>query len=100
MNVVWTEYALQCLAEIEDYIALDDPATAVAFVDRLICRTDILADQPQAGRVVPEVPGRELRELIEGNYRMVYRLNGSTVEMLTVFEAHKSFNIDEVNSNG
>jgi plasmid stabilization system protein ParE len=44
--------------------------------------------------MVPDVPGRELRELIEGNYRIVYRLNESTVEILTVFEAHKSFQID------
>ena len=99
MKVVWTEHALQCLTEIEDYIAMDDPATAVVFVERLIRRTDILVDQPQAGRTVPEVPGRELRELIEGNYRMVYRINESTVEMLTVFEAHKSFNIDETERN-
>ena len=70
MKVVWTEHALQCLTEIEDYIALDDPVTAVVFIDRLIRRTDILIDQPQSGRVVPEVPGRELRELIEGNYRI------------------------------
>ena len=95
MKVVWTEHALQCLTEIEDYIAMDNPATAVVFIDRLIRRTDILIGQPQAGRVVPEVPGRELRELIEGNYRIVYRNNESNVEMLTVFEAHKSFNIDK-----
>ena len=91
MNVVWTEHALQCLVEIEDYIAMDDPATAVVFVERLIRRTDILVDQPQLGRTVPEVPGRELRELIEGNYRVVYRINESAIEVLTVFEAHKSF---------
>ena len=93
MNVVWTEHALQCLTEIEDYIALDDPATAVVFVERLIRRTDILVDQPLAGRTVPEVPGRELRELIEVNYRVVYRINGSAIEVLTVFEAHKSFKL-------
>ena len=95
MKVVWTEHALQCLTEIEDYIALDDPVTAVIFIDRLIRRTDILIDQPQAGRVVPEVPGREMRELIEGTYRIVCRINGFTVEMLTVFEAHKSFRVDD-----
>ena len=99
MKVVWTEHALQCLTEIEDYIAMDDPATAVVFVERLIRRTDILVDQPQAGRTVPEVPGRELRELIEGNYRIVYRNNESNVEMLTVFEAHKSLNINETERN-
>jgi plasmid stabilization system protein ParE len=94
MNVVWTEHALQSLVAIEDYIAMDDPAVAVVFIDRLIRRTDILINQPRIGRMVPEVPGRELRELIEGNYRIVYRLNESTVEILTVFEAHKSFQID------
>jgi plasmid stabilization system protein ParE len=94
MNVVWTEHALQSLVAIEDYIAMDDPAVAVVFIDRLIRRTDILMNQPRVGRMVPEVPGRELRELIEGNYRIVYRLNESTVEILTVFEAHKSFQID------
>ncbi len=78
---------------------MDDPATAVVFVERLIRRTDILVDQPQAGRTVPEVPGRELRELIEGNYRLVYRITGFTAEMLTVFEAHKSLNINETERN-
>ena len=88
MTVVWTEHALRCLSEIEAYIAEDDPAAAV-FSDRLIRRTDFLVDQPLAGRLVPEVPGRELRELIEANYRIVYRVNGTVVEILTVFEAHK-----------
>ena len=94
MKVLWTEQALCCLIEIEEYIAADDPAVAVAFTERLVRRTDILLDQPQAGRVVPEVPGRELRELIEGNYRIVYRITDSAVEILTVFEAHKSFKAD------
>jgi toxin ParE1/3/4 len=89
MKVVWTEQALQGLTEIEEYIARDDPAAAVVFVEKLIRRTDILYEQPNSGRVVPEVPGRELRELIEGNYRIVYRTNDGTVEILTVFESHK-----------
>ena len=89
MKVIWTEQALQCLVEIEEYIARDDPATAVVYVEKLIRRTDILCEQPGAGRTVPEVPGRELRELIEGNYRIVYRRNGDVVEILTIFESHK-----------
>jgi toxin ParE1/3/4 len=89
MKVVWTEQALQGLTEIEEYIAQDDPVMAVVFVDQLIRRTDILSEHPNAGRVVPEVPGRELRELIEGHYRIVYRANDATIEILTVFESHK-----------
>ena len=89
MRVVWTEQALLGLTDIEEYIARDDPTTAIVFVEKLIRRTDILCEQPFAGRVVPEVPGRELRELIEGNYRIVYRTNDGTIEILTVFESHK-----------
>ena len=89
MRVAWTEQALQGLTDIEEYIARDDPASALVFVEKLIRRTDILCEQPLAGRAVPEVPGRELRELLEGNYRIVYRTNDDTVEILTVFESHK-----------
>ncbi|MDA3903794.1 MAG: type II toxin-antitoxin system RelE/ParE family toxin [Desulfuromusa sp.] len=91
MEIVWTEQALRCLVDIEAYIATDDPAVAVVFVEKLIRRTDVLIDQPFSGRFVPEVPGRDLRELIEGNYRIVYRVNSSIVEILTVFESHKLF---------
>ena len=94
MKVIWTEQALQDLTEIEGYIAQDDPAMAVVFVDKLIRRTDILFEQPNAGRVVPEVPGRELRELIEGHYRIVYRTNNGTIEILTAFESHKLIKSD------
>ncbi|MDT8424329.1 MAG: type II toxin-antitoxin system RelE/ParE family toxin, partial [Desulfuromonadales bacterium] len=61
------------------------------FTEKLIRRTDVLYEQPRAGRLVPEAPGTELRELIEGNYRIVYRLIGADIEILTVFEAHKRF---------
>ncbi len=88
MKIVWTEQALQCLVEIEEYIARDDPAAAVVFIEKLIRRTDILCEHPGAGRAVPEVPGREVRELIEGHYRIVYRCNADVIEILTIFESH------------
>lgn len=91
MKIVWTEQSLRCLMDIEAYIAMDNPAVAVGFVEKLIRRTDILLDQPFSGRFVPEVSGRDLRELIEGHYRIVYRVNSSIIEILTVFESHKRF---------
>lgn len=94
MEIVWTEQSLRCLMDIETYIAMDDPVVAVVFVEKLIRRADVLTDQPFSGRFVPEVPGRDLRELIEGNYRIVYRVSASAVEILTVFEAHKRFSLD------
>ncbi len=89
MRIVWTEQALQCLVDIEEYIAREDPSVAVAFIDKLIRRTDILCEHPGAGRAVPEVPGREVRELIEDHYRIVYRRNADVIEILTIFESHQ-----------
>ena len=88
MRVVWTRQAFQRLAEIEDFIARDNPQAAEQHTERLIARTEALALHPQLGRIVPEVPGGNLRELVEGNYRIVYRVRGDIVEVLTVFEGH------------
>ncbi|MFC1654531.1 type II toxin-antitoxin system RelE/ParE family toxin [Myxococcota bacterium] len=89
MKVVWTEQAFLRLAEIEDFIARDNPPAAVKLVSSLIEKAEALTKFPQMGRQVPDVPGSDLRELIEGNYRIVYRVRKKIVEIITVFEAHR-----------
>jgi plasmid stabilization system protein ParE len=49
----------------------------------------MLATLWRRGRHVPELPGSPLRELTEGNYRLVYRIREGVVEVLTVFEGHR-----------
>jgi toxin ParE1/3/4 len=44
-----------------------------------------LADFPNSGRVVPELKDPAIREIIFGNYRIVYRVKGDLVEVLTVY---------------
>jgi plasmid stabilization system protein ParE len=91
MTILWTEHALACLVEIEDFIAQDDPVAAVLLVENLITRIDILKDHPLAGCRVPEVPKSRLRELVEENYRIVYRVRADSIEILTVFESHRLY---------
>jgi hypothetical protein len=38
---------------------------------------------------VPEYDLEDYRELIEGNYRMIYRIKADVVEIETVFESHR-----------
>jgi addiction module RelE/StbE family toxin len=89
VKLVWTERAASDLEAIESYVACDDPAAAIALVDRLVERAGALRDHPRMGRVVPEVANPDIRELISGNYRLVYRIRGRTVEVLQVFEGHR-----------
>lgn len=95
MKVVWTDQAFDRLAEIEDFIARDDPVAAERVINRLIDRAEILSDHPGLGRALPELPGGNLRELVERNYRIVYRVQDETIAILTVFEGHRLLPADE-----
>jgi toxin ParE1/3/4 len=96
MKVVWSEQALARLIEIQDFIAQANPNAAAALVGKIAERGDGLSRFPEMGRVVPELPGSDLRELIEGRYRIVYRVRGRRIEIITVFEGHRRFPVDEV----
>jgi toxin ParE1/3/4 len=43
---------------------------------------------PGSGRVVPEFNNKQLRELIEGNYRIVYRFESN--ELIEIARIHHS----------
>lgn len=94
MKIRWTEESLNQLTNIETYIAKDSPARAVHFVDQIIEHVLLLEDNPNAGRMVPEISNPDIRELIFQKYRVVYKLKGKQIEILTVFEGHKLLQID------
>jgi len=52
----------------------------------------------QAAERLPELPESGLRELLVGNYRIVYRRTPKTVEVLTVFDGHRLLREDELSS--
>ena len=90
MKVVWSREARENLVEIEEFISRDSLDRAVRFVDALIDHAEaILTDNPKSGRVVPEISNPDMRELIYRGYRIVYRLQGDCLEILTVFEGHR-----------
>lgn len=74
MEIVWTKQALSKLNKFVDYIAQDDIVTAELWATKLIEKTDQLIEQPESGRIVPEHDEPNLRELIVGNYRVIYRI--------------------------
>jgi len=94
MKLIWTRTALENLKEIEGYIARDNPQKAIEFTDRLIDKCENLKDNPDIGRVVPELQIQQIRELIVKNYRIVYRHIGNRVQILTVFEGHRLLPFD------
>lgn len=73
-RIVWSNPSVQDLAELYDYIAEDSPRHAKDFLRELRRTVENLSDFPNLGRMVPELENPAVRELILGNYRIIYRL--------------------------
>jgi plasmid stabilization system protein ParE len=72
---------------VKAYVARDSERYAGLLAERLVAAVGRLESFPQSGRIVPEVGDESLREVIYGNYRLVYRLQPESVEVVTVYHA-------------
>jgi plasmid stabilization system protein ParE len=86
-KVVWTLRSREDLRAISIFIARDNPAAALQLGDVIFQRMDSLRSFPELGRVVPERGEPNIREIVVGNYRVVYRFRREqkTVEILRVW---------------
>jgi len=87
----WSPEAVADLESIRDFIARDSPQYAQLVVLRLVEAVDRLSAFPMSGRVVPEAERPELREIIIGSHRLVYRYRHETVEVVTIFRGSRLF---------
>ncbi|MCB0807275.1 MAG: type II toxin-antitoxin system RelE/ParE family toxin [Bacteroidales bacterium] len=85
IKVIWTGRALSDLEDIRDYIAKDSDKYARLTIEKLINTARLIENHPLAGRIVPEINIEEIREIISGNYRIIYHYQPkSHVYILTV----------------
>ena len=90
-KIIWTRSSLRDLQQIHEYISEDSKFYADRFVKRLVTRVDILEDFPLTGRMIPEMEDETLRELIEGNYRIFYKIEKRKgISILRVHHAAKN----------
>jgi toxin ParE1/3/4 len=92
-RVVWSRVARDDLKAIVSYIRADAPAYAKSFALRLSQRVTQLEAFPESGRLVPEDPTGTYRELIFGNYRVIYRYAEMTVTIVTVIDGARILQI-------
>ena len=94
VKLIWTDQAINDLGDIGDYIAENSEKYAKLTVKKLFERTDILKTFPQAGRVVPEKNEENVRELIEGNYRIIYEIvSADQIDILTVYHSARDLKL-------
>ena len=90
MNVHWTRTAESHLDAIHAYIAQDSPDYAKQTIDRLTSRSIQIAGFPASGRRVAEFDLDQIREVIEGSYRIIYRIKPDQIDILAVIHGARN----------
>jgi len=96
MRIVWSPLAIERATEAAAYIAKDSPEGARRWVDELFAVVATLARLPERGRRVPDLPRPDVRELLVGSHRVVYRIEAKRVAVLTVRHLRRRFDTAEV----
>jgi addiction module RelE/StbE family toxin len=96
MEVYWTETASAHLDSIYEYIARDSERYALRTVDRITQRSLQIAQHPLSGRMIPEISMKQLREIIEGSYRIVYHIGQNRIDILAVIHGADIFPWHEI----
>ena len=85
VRINWTFQAKGDLKDIVEYISKDSKRYAKLQVTRLKTRTKILKTQTRSGKIVSEINRENIRELIEGSYRIIYKIvEDNQIDILTI----------------
>ncbi|MCA2627021.1 type II toxin-antitoxin system RelE/ParE family toxin [Microcystis sp. M091S2] len=90
MKVFWTETAVNHLSSIYNYISQISPQYAQRLVERLTRRSEQIANFPFSGRLVPEFETEQIREVIEGSYRIIYYIKPEQIDVIAVLHAARN----------
>ena len=80
VRINWTSQALDDLEAICEFIARDASRYAQLFANRVFEVVERLRDFPLSGRMVSEIGRDDIREIILGNYRVIYRITPDKLE--------------------
>ncbi len=96
-KVHWADIAEEDLKNIILYIADDSPTNARKIFEKIKKNALNLAHLPERGRVVPELHDQGIflyRELIVAPWRIVYRISGKKVYVLSVIDSRQ--NVEDI----
>lgn len=96
MRIIWSPLAVDRASEIADYIAQDKPSAAKKWIDTIFSKVEKLKSSPEIVRIVPEINDSQFRELIYGNYRIIYRIETKQISILTIRHGRQILPINEI----
>ncbi|MHB8808573.1 MAG: type II toxin-antitoxin system RelE/ParE family toxin [Desulfobulbaceae bacterium] len=92
-KISWASVAESDLSNIILYIAEESPANALKVLTKIKEKASSLKQFPERDRIVPELQDQGInlyREIIVPPWKIVYRISGKEVYVLTVFDSRQN----------
>lgn len=92
-QINWTKKAEEDIDDIIAYYAPKSERYAKSVVQKIFDKVDLLLTFPEMGRVVPELEYKDVREIIIGQYRIIYfNISANRIDILKIH--HSSLPLD------
>lgn len=99
MRLVWSKTAMTRAVEEARFIAEDKPGAANRWLDGLFATVDRLETFPNSGHSVPELPNTKYRQLSYKSHRVVFSVESSAVNILTIRRFKQRLRLSELQAS-
>ena len=90
VTINWTSQSIIDIENIAEFIAKDSERYAKIQTLRFFEAVEVLQTNSEIGRMVPEFKSEAVREIILGNYRIIYHLvSKDLIDILTVHHSKR-----------
>ena len=96
-RLIWTPRCLDDLERLLAFIERDAPVAARRFGQQIVDRVELLQPNPHLGGVLPEDDTSTYRQLLLGNYRIIYRVSSDVIYLVAVHHAARLLRVEELN---
>ncbi len=94
--VIWTEPAKADLRSIHDFIAHDSKHYAKKVIQGIREKTDVLDHLPRMGKIVTEIGDKNVKELSQYSYRIIYETRSQNVFVLAVVHKRRDLITEDI----
>lgn len=92
VQIKYLKSAKADLKEIYKFIALDSKKYACLQVEKIYAKIELLRNSPTIGKMVDEVQNPFIKEIVEGNYRIIYKIiSEKEIHILMIHHGARSF---------
>ncbi|MEQ8424578.1 MAG: type II toxin-antitoxin system RelE/ParE family toxin [Cyclobacteriaceae bacterium] len=93
MKLVYTDQAIISLQQCLDFLPSEtSPKTIKEIRDRILDKADKLLNNPHLGQIEEylEHLGKSHRRVIEGSYKIIYRIEGEIIYITDIFDSRQN----------